>query len=71
MEFNYKPLRIDAFWLTKAASTIPRKNLLPLLRAHDSSGVKWPSDVGDFHSDADAIEAGRPMGDPMCDDHKV
>ena len=71
MEFDYKQFRIDAFCLEEGGHYYARAKIFTRsLEHHDAREVKWSGDIGDYHSDADAVEAAQRWAIQWCDEHK-
>jgi hypothetical protein len=70
MQFHYKQFEIDASSLAEGGRFFARAKILR--RAHteeDAVEVKWSGDIGEFASDANAVEAARQWAMRWCDQY--
>lgn len=71
MEFNYQQFRIEAFCLEEGGHYYARAKIFQRAPNDDNAReVKWSGDIGDYRSDADAIEAAERWATQWCDEHE-
>jgi hypothetical protein len=70
MRFRYKQFEIDASSLAEGGHYYARAKIFRQPRlGSDAVEVKWSGDIGDYRSDADAVEAARQWAIQWCDEH--
>ncbi|AET94625.1 hypothetical protein [Caballeronia cordobensis] len=68
MEFEYQQFRIDASCLEEGGHYYARAKIFRQSSEDDTPNeVKWSGDIGDYRSDADAVEAARQWALKWCD----
>ena len=71
MEFDYKQFRIDALCLEEGGRYYARAKIFRRSTEGDNAReVKWSGDIGDYRSDADAVEAAQRWAIQWCDEHE-
>lgn len=71
MEFDYKQFRISAACLEEGGHYYARAKIFRRrLEDDDAREVKWSGDIGDYRSDADAVEAAQRWAIQWCDEHE-
>jgi hypothetical protein len=72
MKFDYKEFRIDASPLDEGGYYYARAKIYRRASAGgDAVEVKYSGDLGDYFSDAGAIEAAQRWAIQWCDEHGV
>jgi hypothetical protein len=67
MDFEYKKFRIDASCLEEGGHYYARAKIFLHSPADGAGEVKWSGDIGDYGSDADAVEAAQQWAIRWCD----
>jgi hypothetical protein len=72
MEFEYEQFRINAACLEEGGHYYARAKIFRRSSDDDNAReVKWSGDIGDYRSDADAVEAARQWAVKWCDEHRT
>ncbi|SAK49782.1 hypothetical protein [Caballeronia ptereochthonis] len=68
MKFDYKQFHIDASCLEEGGRYYARAKIFRRSsEGDDDHEVKWSGDIGDYRSDADAVEAAQRWAIQWCD----
>jgi hypothetical protein len=71
MKFDYKHFSIDASCLEEGGRYYARAKIFQRTSvADDAREVKWSGDIGDYRSDADAVEAAQRWARQWCDENE-
>ncbi|CAL8477104.1 hypothetical protein [Caballeronia sp. S22] len=71
MEFDYKQFRIDASCLEEGGRYYARAKIFRRsLEGGNAREAKWSGEIGDYRSDADAVEAAQRWAIQWCDEQK-
>jgi hypothetical protein len=70
MKFDYRQFVIDASCLEEGGHYYARAKICERgSAAEEPREVKWSGDIGDYRSDADAVEAAQQWAIQWCDEH--
>ncbi|SAK84711.1 hypothetical protein AWB79_05817 [Caballeronia hypogeia] len=71
MNFDYRQFQIEAFCLEEGGHYYARAKIFRRAQGDmNASEVKWSGDIGDYRSDADAVEAAQRWAIQWCDGHE-
>jgi hypothetical protein len=70
MQFDYKGFHIDASVLDEGGHYYARAKIFqPSPKGGEAREVKWSGDIGDYRSEAEAIEVAQRWAIQWCDEH--